>query len=484
MTVDCRLILEIDFGDLSSADGRFANSLLRNRLAYSLKRLSRAQMTRRRRTTMYDTSLGIRVLYDAEARLFASSAYSLADQLRGFICDGTDESLNQYLDIQALNSLTVNQVIVLVDRVTSYLLDPNVEAPKRTAVLDAIIAAIYQQLTLDLLTEIELEIESSEIDEGDTLVRESIAEASAETSAETSDPYSGALETPDPECAVIETWQFVIDQLCDRILADSDWQLESIAMDLEPTVAAGLKAGMGIDEDYFIHVEEDVSVEEAALAWSDMLERITGWRPELWRFGGGLPMPADADIPPRAVILGFESSPTLPSNEDEGFATMDRPKPVWLPDLLFEIEEAPLERSLYVDRKTGSIVSLPTDALRSVDDEDDPRSYTGDEKSLKLARKITDSDDFLLLPRPFSEDESSIMQGFCDTVSSQPDRQELLDVLRGSRHVEVFNATVARLGYADQWHRFRYALPEQFVINWLDSHAIPWTRDDPDGLPF
>lgn len=79
---------------------------------------------------MCDTSLGIRALFDAEAHLFASSVWALTDQLHKTIPSSAAlPAPDHLLENPSLGALTPTQVIVLMDRVSSYLLDPNTEAP-------------------------------------------------------------------------------------------------------------------------------------------------------------------------------------------------------------------------------------------------------------------------------------------------------------------------------------------------------------------
>ncbi len=252
---------------------------------------------------MYETTLGTRVLRGAEARLVASVAWSLTDHLRKMVPSSQGQTCSDLIDIPTLHALTMEQVIVLIDRVTMFLLDPAVRAPKRTAILDATIAALYQQIADDVQSEIDVaaDLEAYEDDDDDTLIRTMLVAASEQTS----DPESSPLHTPHPECAVMESWELVIERLRDRVLPDTDWLLEADMLDLQPGESAKMKKCMGIDNDYFIDVMADASVDDAVSAWCDMMQRISGRRSEKWRFGGGLPVPEDADLPPRIEILSF-----------------------------------------------------------------------------------------------------------------------------------------------------------------------------------
>jgi len=432
---------------------------------------------------MYDTALGTRVLYGAEARLFAGAVWSLTDQLREFVSDSDEQAFDHRIGIPVLDSLTAAQVIVVVDRVSACLLDSSTGAPTRTAVLDATIAAIFQQISADVQVEIDMESESNEAEDGDTSIRAQVAEASEQTS----DPQSPFLDTPDPECAVMETWQEVIERLCDRVLPDTDWQLESVALDSDPSRVAAMKGRMGIDDDYFIDIVPDASVEDAATAWCNTIQRISGWRPEQWRFGGGLPMPADAALPPSRDLLSFSENEQAPtSSGDVNRPAYQQAKPVLLSDVMFEIEGTNEEWSSFVDRKNGEVVGLPSQTIEFVKEGEDPDNYCGEggEDFLELARRICGTDDFVSLPSQFDIHEWSIMRDFCNLVDSDSDRTALLEAVHGSGAFRSFKATITRLGLVDQWYNFKEAAMERIVIDWLESQSIQWSRTKPGEAPF
>ena len=254
---------------------------------------------------MYETALGTRVLYGAEERLFAGAVWSLTDQVRTFIDDSGEDHFGGDTGIATLETLTSSQIIVLIDRVSAYLLDRGMKAPTRTALLDATIAAIFHHVFTCVEIEIDWqrlrEVDEEEDGGGESSTRARVVEAFEQTS----DRDHGVVDTPDPRCTEAEIWQAVIQLLCERVLPDDDWQLESIALDSDPTRNAMMKQRMGIEGDYFIDTLPDVSAQEAATAWCNLIERITGWRPEPWRFGAGFPMPDDASMPPQHGLLSF-----------------------------------------------------------------------------------------------------------------------------------------------------------------------------------
>lgn len=460
---------------------------------------------------MYETSVGIRALFGAEAQLFASAAWTLTDHLRNLISSGdnlsydisphdasthdlTPHDLSAYdasthdhlLGNPVLDSLTAQQVVVLLDRVTGYLLDPSVPAPARTAVLDATIASVFQQIYKEVQAEVEQQLllaESAELAaqtaEGDTFMRIRVAAACCQALQ----LRSGAMHAPDPECAVMETWESVIEGLCDRILPDSDWQLEAVMLDLDPSTGAELKGAMGIQDDYFIDIAAEASVDEAATAWCNLVERVTGWRPEQWRFTG--PIPADAKLPPVRDVLIFPEPSYDPQLRPQAAAAGQQTQLVLLSDVVFEVDGMPDEWSAFLNRNTGEVLSLPTSLISFIEDGGQVDGHIEEqEEELRLAQRICSSGEFLRLPGKPEIHEWSIMRQFCDTVESDSDHRELLDAVHGTGAFRFFNAAAKRLGLLARWYDYRDAAIEQIIIEWLDAHGILWSRGEPGAPPF
>jgi hypothetical protein len=164
----------------------------------------------------------------------------------------------------------------MLDRVLEALLDKSVQPPQRTALLDATIAAIYAQLRESLDAEIDNQRIAEEDNEGpddnDTELRIKVHEALME--------HDPNWNWPHPECAVMETWHLATESLQDRILADEDYQMDGLTMDLPPAEAEALKQTMGIHGDYFIDVPPDATDRQAREAWANIVERVSGIRPD------------------------------------------------------------------------------------------------------------------------------------------------------------------------------------------------------------
>ena len=176
-------------------------------------------------------------------------------------------------------------------------------------------------------------------------------------------------------------------------------------------------------------------------------------------------------------------APDVPSGADDPAAT----HPVLLSDVVSEMESIADEWNSFVNRETGEVVGLLSDAFRGAEDRaagEEPAGYYGDADAemIDLAMKIEFSDQsasYEQLPDKFEIHEWSIMRDFCDSVENDSHRSQLLDAIHGSGAFRHFKSTIARLEIRDDWFRYRDAVIEQKAIDWLDSHNIAWVRSRP-----
>lgn len=216
---------------------------------------------------MWNTPYGERTLNWAERRLVASEAWALSEAIFEAASLG-----GSTVDVVLFDRITWQQQILLIERVLNALIDPTIPAPPISALLEATVAAIYAQLVISVQLEIDLiEPEDDPIDSYDPYngfyVRQQVLDAikaPVDLDEPEGDPFEEFSLTV--ECDEIEEWQMLIECLRGRILADEDWQMEAIMMDLAPTTSEDIKQLMGIRGDYFIDIPPDATDEQAEAA--------------------------------------------------------------------------------------------------------------------------------------------------------------------------------------------------------------------------
>ena len=209
--------------------------------------------------------MGERTHLGAERRMVMSAGWGLADSISAEAPQG-----NVQFGIVLFDRLTGQQQFLMVEKVLTALLEPTIPTPPSTALMDATVAAIYAQL----YTSVEIELDDARMDRDESLDEENHFEVRQEILEALREPVdSDERMEESPEggwptllCDEIEEWELAIESLRSRILADEDWQMETLAIDLAPDTSKSLKKEMGIQRDYFIDIPPDGSDEEAEAA--------------------------------------------------------------------------------------------------------------------------------------------------------------------------------------------------------------------------
>lgn len=214
---------------------------------------------------MWNTAIGKRILVGAERRLIMNAAWGLTDSI------STEATFNDNVQfgIVLFDRLTWQQQMLMLEKVLTPLLEPSIPAPQSTALFDATVAAIYAQLRTELI----IELDMAELDKYDSFVgrnfdvRQEILDALFEP-VDTDEPVEEPPDEgwPSVDCDDIDEWDLAIECLRGRMLADEDWQMDAITMDLPPVKSSRLKKALGIQTAYFIDIPPDGSDEEAEAA--------------------------------------------------------------------------------------------------------------------------------------------------------------------------------------------------------------------------
>ena len=375
----------------------------------------------------------------AQAILVTNAARCLMDDIR---CEIPREGMPSHphpplnTSIPLFDALSPEQRIVLLDRAAGCVCDPEPALQPRNAVLEAAVAAIFDHIRGELEAELDVQSDPDESVEDDTEVRREIAAAFNEGEEEP----GGLSICPDPECVVFETWEVVMDSLRDRILPDEDWNLSDLALDLSPEKSNELKQTMGIGDDYFVDVAPDATIQDAREAWANLVERATGSRPALWRFG-------DQDVNP-VMLEDVTSSQDI------------------LPDLW----------SAYVNSGFEEVVMYPDEMIEFINSGGDDKDYLGDGGQLFVseARKAISGNTMVEIPKNFGVQLRCVRRDFVDSIENKDHQEQLFNAIR---QPSAFSAVLERLDCEKGWFDFRDRVLELHAIEWLNDNNIPWLRE-------
>lgn len=203
---------------------------------------------------MWRTPLGVRTLSGAEGAVVARAVSEIFYELDASV---KDDCLWR-ADHPSIDNLDLEQKVVLLADVARALLRSSVPAPQLTAVNEAMVNAIYRRALGMIEEEIDFAKRVPRRSRGRVRYRTKVVQAaraisppddSADVGAD--DPY----RMPKPTCTNMETWEFVIDVLSDRVLHDADWEagnpIEQVVLDLPPEIVARDFSWIGVERAYF-----------------------------------------------------------------------------------------------------------------------------------------------------------------------------------------------------------------------------------------
>lgn len=187
--------------------------------------------------------------------------------------------------------------------------------------------------------------------------------------------------------------------------------------------------------------------------------------------------PSTADDGNRAVPGETEILQESPESNSDSTAVGPA---VLLRDVLFELEDRSEVWDTFVNRKTGEVVGVLSDAFRALEDEElEAEESYGDAtpEMIELATEIDGSSRYIRLPDQFEIHEWEIMRDFALSLDNDQHQNRLLSAVHGDGAFRRFKDATSALGLRDDWYAFREAALEQVAIRWLDSNNIPWTRE-------
>lgn len=136
------------------------------------------------------------------------------------------------------------------------------------------------------------------------------------------------------------------------------------------------------------------------------------------------------------------------------------------------------EATSYINTKTGEMIMLTDEVVALVEDPESAADAPQWQKELlPKARKVLESGDFIALPGKFEIHEWSIMDRFAQSLTDSAMSDQLDAALHGRGAFRRFKDAVRRLGFEDEWYRFRETALEEIAIEFLEDHGIAYQRE-------
>ncbi|HHY74278.1 MAG TPA: hypothetical protein GX497_13850 [Bacillus bacterium] len=151
-------------------------------------------------------------------------------------------------------------------------------------------------------------------------------------------------------------------------------------------------------------------------------------------------------------------------------------KAVKLEDIIEGMEMQFDEANTFLNVKEGVVVQVYDKDFR-IADEDEPFNHLPDwqQENIKIAIDIMENfEDYIKLPTKFDINEYEMMEDFCYSLSSDRNKDRLLNTISGRGAFRRFKDEIIRLGIQDDWYDFRDECYKKIAIEWCNDHGIEY----------
>lgn len=227
----------------------------------------------------WHTEDGDRVLAGAEANAVKESIAVMLDDLSYCRANSLDV-LSDY-GVELFDELAWEQRLATLEKISRYLFTHTAETLELTAVNEAAVGAVFENIVQQIELEIDRELE--EQDKSDryfwrSLVIEAILETSRSKDEANAECEENNFEVPNLDSTELDQWRWFVEVLADRILWDRDFEMGHVLVDCPPENSVMLKQILGIDDNYYTAIADDPRSDEVD-RMLDSIRAITSKKP-------------------------------------------------------------------------------------------------------------------------------------------------------------------------------------------------------------
>lgn len=211
---------------------------------------------------MWHTPNEIRTLQGAEAALIRASVAHILDMLETE-ADGLADHWE--FGIPVFDNMSWQQQLVMLAGVGEALLKDDVPAQELTAINEATVGAIYENIVQ--CVQFEVDSDDPDINEGldMTYWRRLLREAVGETD-KPQVPAGPDEQLPNADNSDMEEWGIMIETIQSFVLWDADWLDEDLHLDVDPETSRLRKERFDIADNYYTAIPPDPNESEVELA--------------------------------------------------------------------------------------------------------------------------------------------------------------------------------------------------------------------------
>ena len=151
--------------------------------------------------------------------------------------------------------------------------------------------------------------------------------------------------------------------------------------------------------------------------------------------------------------------------------------PARLSELIMALDMPTEEFRTYFDRKTGTLVSVESIMLSSLEDgeEENPDDFSDWQKEeYETAREIVADDSGRFIPPPdkYEFHEYRVMEEFIRSIEDKKAANQLWRAIDGRGAFRYFKDTLHRLGIQQLWYDYLEEAQREFVIEWAEENNV------------
>ena len=143
---------------------------------------------------------------------------------------------------------------------------------------------------------------------------------------------------------------------------------------------------------------------------------------------------------------------------------------VKLEELIDALEFRVEEMSIFVNKKTGKIISVLDDEFQEAED-----SENFDEEVVNEAKDILENgEDYIALPLKYEINEYEMIEQFCETLEDEKNKTNLQREIQGRGSFGRFKRMIKEIGIEEDWYRFKDEKYKEIVIEWCNENDLEY----------
>lgn len=152
-----------------------------------------------------------------------------------------------------------------------------------------------------------------------------------------------------------------------------------------------------------------------------------------------------------------------------------------LSDIVEAFELQGQQARSWFNRATGEVAVIQNEHLEAAEagDEDEESRSQWEQEAIEEARRVVDSDDWILLPSSWDIHDWQIMCDFADSRENPRLRAELLDALHGRGAYGAFRNVIRRRSMWEPWNQFHASALRDIAIEWCAENGIAYDESAP-----